>query len=280
MRFLTTIMGRIGACTLAFCVALSLGALTASADEIAGEITAFIGDSRDSAINEGENIELGEDGACSILVDQDALLELCGTTSLALRKDPKSNRRIIALNRGEIKVVVEPRDFNERIEIHTPAAIATLLGTVVYVSIDPKTQATTITSAESKVSVRSGDPRIQGKTILKPAQQVTVTLGGGLPAEPIHLDRAQVAELGGCLVNFHETALGRDSNIHGRRVADRLTALDIIGGQEGGQLPSSRATSDSFSPGQAHGAPMTEQDEACVMPHCGDVGALEDSERR
>jgi len=259
-------------CAQIGCAALLLGALTASADEIAGEITASIGDVRDGAITEGEKVNLGEDGACSILVDQDAVLELCSETSLELRKDPKSNRRIIALDRGEIKVVVEPRRMDERIEIHTPAAIASLLGTVVYVSIDPKTQATTITSAESRVSVRSGDSQVQGTTILDAAQQVTVALGASPPAKPRHLDQRQLAELGGCLVDFHQTALGRDSLIHGQRAAERFTVQDAVDYEGGKQFPPPPAKRDGGALPQSNGASLTGQEDVCLSPNCGDIG--------
>ncbi len=208
------------------------------ADEIAGEITASVGDVVTGAVAEGEHVKLGEDGACSILVDQDALVELCGETSLILKRDEHSNRRIVSLDRGEIRIVVEPRAFEDRIEVHTPAAIATLLGTIVHVSIDPTTGATTISSAESRVAVRSGDPRISGTTIVDASQQLTVMPGVAPPMEPRHLDPDQVSKLGGCLVDFHSAALKKHSHDHSVRVAERLSTPDDGANGEGGELPS------------------------------------------
>jgi hypothetical protein len=224
---------------------------------------------------EGEHVKLGEDGACSILVDRDALVELCGQTSLLLRRDERSNRRIVALDRGEIRIVVEPRAFEERIEIHTPAAIATLLGTIVHVSVDPTTGATTISSAESRVSVRSGDPHIPGTTIVDVSEQLTVMPGEAPPAAPRRLDRDQLSELGGCLVDFHSAALGRDSHQHNLRVAERLTTPDIVAYGEGESLRSpTTAAHDGDSP-YAPGAPLTTQDDVCVVTDCDPTGAID-----
>ena len=71
-------------------------------------------------------LETGEEGGCSLLVDQDALMEVCGNTSLRLERksDAPDAPRVVKLDRGEIRMVVEPRLGEEKIEIHTPTAIA------------------------------------------------------------------------------------------------------------------------------------------------------------
>jgi hypothetical protein len=262
-------MNRAGVLAVAIGAAFALVSIGVAADEIAGEITASVGTVPSGALAEGEHVKLGEDGACSILVDQDAVVELCGQTSLLLRRDERSNRRIVALDRGEIRIVVEPRAFEERIEIHTPAAIATLLGTIVHVSVDPTTGATTISSAESQVAVRSGDPQISGTTIVDASQQLTVMPGVAPPAEPQRLDREQLSELGGCLVDFHSAALGRDSHDHDLRVAERLTMPEIAAHGEGGQLPQpATATPDGVPLPNAPGEPLAAQDDVCVVTDC------------
>lgn len=266
---------RAGVSAAAVCAVLVLGSVGVAADEIAGEITASIGNVADDALTEGEHVKLGKDSACSILVDQDAVVELCGQTSLVLKRDERSNRRIVALDRGEIRIVVEPREFEERIEIHTPAAIATLLGTIVHVSVDPKTGATTISSAESRVSVRSGDPRILGTTVVDASQQLTVMPGVEPPATPKRLDREQVAELGGCLVDFRSAALGRDSHHHNLRATERLMTLDIEEHGEGGELPlPATATHDADALPDAPGEELATQDDVCVVTDCEPVPEL------
>jgi ferric-dicitrate binding protein FerR (iron transport regulator) len=246
----------------------------ALADEVAGQITASVDAELSGSIADGEHLKLGEDAACSVLLDDDAVVELCGHTSLVFERDRESNRRIVSLDSGEIRIVVDPRDFDERIEIHTPAAIATLLGTIVYVAVDPKTGETTISSAESKVSVRSDRPDVRGTTVLKAGEQVKVEPGAAPPATPRVLDPQEVSELGGCLVDFHFAAADRDSLESGERVTDRLVTFDAANADSvpgappsdgSGEDPSDRP---SGSPTGEPGDPLTGQEGVCVATDC------------
>jgi hypothetical protein len=204
------------------------------ADDVAGQVTASIDSDLGGSIADGEHLRVGEDAGCSVLLDDNAVVELCGQTSVVFERDRDSNRRIVSLDSGEIRIVVEPRNFEERIEIHTPAAIATLLGTIVHVSVDEKTGLTTISSAQSKVSVRSDEPGVRGTTVLTAGDQVTVQPGEAPPVAPKRLDPQEVSELGGCLVDFHVAAADRDSREGGERAMDRLTVVDAV---KAGSLP-------------------------------------------
>jgi hypothetical protein len=168
---------RIGAISASLTTLLWSGAPAAYSDEVAGQVTASIDSDLGGSIADGEHLRVGEDAGCSVLLDDNAVVELCGQTSVVFERDRDSNRRIVSRDSGEIRIVVEPRDFEERIEIHTPAAIATLLGTIVHVSVDPETGATTISSAQSKVSVRSDETDVRGTTVLAAGDQVTVQPG-------------------------------------------------------------------------------------------------------
>ena len=191
----------------------------------AARVTAHIGAAtsgnvpleKQGTLVDGSDLETGEDGGCSVLVDDNALMELCGGTSLRLeRKDDKQEGvRVVRLDRGEIRLVVEPRLGLERIEIHTPAAIATILGTVVFVSVD-EFRVTTITTgadSESVVSVTSNLPNVKGKTQLTGGQQIVIHPGEA-PPPAAKLNRQAIARLGGCLVNFHSLSLDLDLRVH------------------------------------------------------------------
>lgn len=236
------------------------------ADEVAGQVTASIDAELAGSIADGEHLRLGEGAACSILLDDDAVVELCGQTSLVFKRDRDSNRRIVSLDSGEIRIVVDPRGFEDRIEIHTPAAIATLLGTIVHVSVDSETGATTVSSAQSKVSVRSNQPDVRGTTVLVAGEQVTVQPGAAPPAEPKRLDPREFSELGGCLVDFHVAAADRDSRESGERLTDRLAAFDAANARSlPGTAPSDRPDG---SPLDDPGVPLTGQEGVCVATDC------------
>src|SRR5262245_47286481 len=159
--------------------ALVAGAPASGAEPV-GRVTAVIGNAgaggapltRDSTLADGDSVQTGDDGACSVLVDRDTVLEVCQGTSLRLghRDGQSDGPRVLELRRGEIRVLAEPRAASERIEIHTPAAIATILGSVVYVAVDAN-GVTTIASAESKVRVES--PRRPGSGVTLRSEKST-----------------------------------------------------------------------------------------------------------
>jgi len=257
----------VGGCAACLAILLWSAAPAAFADEVAGRVTASIEPERAGSIIDGERLKLGEGDACSILLDDDAVVELCGQASVVFKRDRESNRRIVALEGGEIRIIVEPRGLDERIEIHTPAVIATLLGTIVHASVDPNSGETTITSAQSSVSVRSDEPTVRGTTVLTAGEQVTVEPGEAPPAQPKRLDPQEISELGGCLVDFHLAAAGRDSHESGERVTDRLTAVDAAANAG---LPAGAAAFDrpGGPPTDEPGDPLTGQEGACVTPDC------------
>lgn len=250
--------------------------------DLAGQITAttgaVAGPDGQGALGDGEHVKVGEDGACAMLVDSDAVVELCGQTSLALQKNENTGTRIVALDRGAVRVVVEPRRAGERVEIHTPAAIATLLGTIVHVSVDPVTGATTIASAESRVSIRSRDPKVKGTTVISALEEVTVNPGERPPERPHKVDRQRIDELGGCLVDFHSAALGTDASEHRRQVSERLAATDAAGSTKEGSLTGGPATKRPGPNPPPPGSPIGGSD-ACVVTDCGGDPLLSEPSR-
>jgi ferric-dicitrate binding protein FerR (iron transport regulator) len=128
----------------------------------------------------------------------------------------------VRIHAGEIRIIVEPRGARERIEVHTPAAIATILGTIVHFAVDPMTGETTISSAESQVRVRSSHPDVSGSTIVSPLEQIRMKPGQAPPERPKTLEPEEFAELGGCLVDFHALAGKLASDGFQLRTADRL----------------------------------------------------------
>lgn len=166
---------------------------------------------REAELADGDSVQTGHDGACSLLVDESAVLELCQGTSLRLgRRGGASGPRVLELQSGAIRVVAESRAEEQRIEVHTPAAIATLLGAVVYVAVDAR-GTTTIASAESRVRIESAR-RLGSPLVLAAGQQVTARPGAPLPRAPSAWD-PDSSPAGGCLVDFHALAYeGRGSD--------------------------------------------------------------------
>lgn len=221
-------------------LAAALAAGIASADEPAAHVTAVMGEAvggdaellqQSSAVDEHGALSTGDDGRCSLLVDDDALLEVCENTALTLSRDGHGHR-VVRLDAGSIRLVAEPRGSGERIEVHTPAAIATLLGTIVHVHVDPATGTTTVTSEHSRVRVHSADPSIEGSETVSALQRVTVEPGAA-PRKPIGVTQEGIGDLAGCLVDFRRGALDDSLDDWQLDVLDRLADADGGGGPFG-----------------------------------------------
>lgn len=220
------------ACAAALLLAAGVAAGAASGAAIVTAVTGSagaggVGLERRSQLAEGDSLQTGEDGACSILVDEDVVLELCQATSLRLgRRDGRSDGpRVLELRAGEIRVLAGPRPASQRVEIHTPAAIATLLDSAVYVAVDSR-GVTTIASAESHVRVESA--RRLGRAItLTAGQQVTVRPGTPLPrfAEPWD---PETSPADGCLIDFRAIAFEDSRGRGDGRALDAISGQDVI----------------------------------------------------
>jgi hypothetical protein len=210
------------------------------APEIAGAaqaatVTASVGGSTGGAkpleqlggVVEGEPVETADDGGCSLLLEEDALVELCSDTTLSLRERRPGGPRVLDVQKGNVKVSAERRLGDERIEIHTPAVIATILGTVVFVSVDAL-GVTTITSEVSRVMVASSNSALSQATVLEGGQQLVVKPGEPPPAKPERLEPTQLAALGGCLVDFHALSLQNDRKDMLNSVTDAISEADAL----------------------------------------------------
>lgn len=178
-------------------------------------------------VAEGEPVETAEDGGCSMLLQEDALVEVCSDTTLSLRERRPGGPRVLDVKKGNVKVSAESRLGDERIEIHTPAVIATILGTIVFVSVDAL-GVTTITSEVSRVMVASSNPALSRSTILEGGQQLVVKPGEPPPAKPERLDATRLAALGGCLVDFHALSLQSDRKDMLNGAADAISEADAL----------------------------------------------------
>jgi hypothetical protein len=235
MRPATLRSSTILAVAIALCGGLGLAPANARTGEDPAQVTSVIGDARASdaplaertAVGERETVATGEDGKCSMLVDGDVVIQLCEHSTLALHRDAAQGRRIIEVDAGSVHVIAAPRLSEERVEIHTPAAIAVLLGTIVHVLVDEATGDSTIASIHSAVRVRSASEGFDQETTLNPAQQITVRRGAPPPAQPEQLGPGQIAELTSCIADLREAALERERRNHLDDAVTRMAESDV-----------------------------------------------------
>jgi hypothetical protein len=184
-------------------------------------------------IREDEKLTTGEDGGCSVLIDRNAVVELCGLSQVTFTRNTTVGNRIVNIEAGEVRLIVEPREPGERIEIHTPAAVATILGTVVYVSVDPVTGATTISSSQSQVNIKQkGDTSDTGTTI-DAFEQLTLVPGEAKQAKK-KITKQQIDAMGSCLGDFHDIAVNVDRIPQEGKVLERVVATETVPSVEAG----------------------------------------------
>ena len=211
--------------------ALAIGAGTASSNQGA-VVTAMVGDAsavsggvaEQDALGDGETLELAEGGGCSILLDENGVVELCGGTRVSFETDSNRGVRIVKIDSGRLRMLVGPRTPGERIEIHTPAAIATILGTVVYVVVDPVTGASTFASSESQVEIQDREVASQGGVTIGALERLTVAPGEAHEKEA--LSPQQLDALGGCLLDFRDLALRAARSSREALAVERMLGVD------------------------------------------------------
>lgn len=163
-------------------------------------------------LEEGADVVTDADGGCSLLIDEDLLMEACGDTRVALeRKDgDPDGARVVRLERGNVRMVVEPRGVDEeKVEIHTPAAIATVLGTILHVSVNALGVAE-VTSEANRVQVSSTNPNITETRVLEPGQTIQIAVDGSL-GEVVDLEPDEMQAMGTCFDNLHDLSVNADS---------------------------------------------------------------------
>ena len=194
-----------------------------------------------SELGDDQPLETGDESGCSILLDENAVVELCGRTRISFSTDAKRGNRIVNIESGTVRMIIEPREAGERIEIHTPAAIATILGTVIYVTVDPVTGAATFTSSDSQINIRARDdkdctpiglpveagvPQCAEGITIGSLEQLTVT-PGEKPREKKQVSEQDLALLGGCLFDFHDLAAEIDRAAQANKATQRVVAMDV-----------------------------------------------------
>jgi hypothetical protein len=180
------------------------------------------------SLSAGDTVETREDGRCSMLLAEDAVIQICNRASLRLREEGTRGPRVLELSRGDLKANVAPRPTDEPLEIHTPVAIATILGTVVHVSVDPETGETTITSVENRVRVASALAPDEAAVVLNSGEQVVVA-PRRIPGPVRGIDREAMLGLSECLDDddFRHAAIAAERRARGKALLNQIAAMDI-----------------------------------------------------
>jgi hypothetical protein len=180
-----------------------------------------------SVVSEKETFDTGTDGHCALMIADEAVVQLCNAATVSISR--RGRTRVMELRQGELKATVGPRSADQPLEIHTPVAIASLLGTVVHVSVDPNTGETTITSVEDRVRVQGVEVGRLNPTVLESGQQVSIRRGEG-PGEVRRIPDVTSGDVSDCTLSDQALRImavaGARSAIAASEIAE-IAFLDI-----------------------------------------------------
>ncbi|MDP6979366.1 MAG: FecR family protein [Myxococcota bacterium] len=130
------------------------------------------------AVGTGDTVEVEGGAIASVLVGDTALVRMCHGAALGFGNDSGDGPSALNLRGGQVKVSAGKRPAGDPLEIHTPAAIATLMGTEVHLSVDRDSGATTITSLEHQIRIAGSSKQPQAPIVISPGEKITVSKDG------------------------------------------------------------------------------------------------------
>ncbi len=188
---------------------IALTQQNAAAPEAAGRITALLTTGtvqrtlRNGRVNtleaaKGERVIWNDvlitpdDGRMRVLLKDQSILSLGNKSRLVVVKHDAANQQTaLDLTYGRVRAkVTEITRSTGSFEIHTPTAVAGVIGTDFFVEVDSNGE-TEVTCLKGNVRVRNADPKIKGEEIVHEGHTTRVKRGGK-PAKPVHATRERL----------------------------------------------------------------------------------------
>jgi len=216
--------------------AAALGMSGAASAGLTGNVTSVKGDASigespaeiSKLVSEGETIVTGPEAACSVLVDKRALIQFCGQAAIRLRHDEERNATVVDVTEGSTRTLAGPRSADEPLEIHTPVAIAAILGTILSVTVDPVSGDALFALEEGTARIQTVDPAHDRTVMLHAGEQITIH-ADGRTSEVKRLKLQDDAKRADCLADdfFHIASLEGARGERAKAVIDAITGADI-----------------------------------------------------
>lgn len=178
-------------------------------------------------ISSADTIEVGGDGIASLVVADSAIVKMCHGATLGFDNDQGDGPSALTLRNGQLKVSSEKRPTDNPLEIHTPAAIATLLGTELHIDVDPETGDSTFTSIGHQTRINSVDTPDGEGIVISPGESVVVRKGEQ-PDAVKAADFAAIQTTSNCLdeKRFRVAAVSVARQDYGKQSLAQIAAMD------------------------------------------------------
>lgn len=130
-----------------------------------------------SPVSLGSALVTDDDASCSVLIDRATVVQFCGRTSIRIVEDKARDITIVQIDEGSTRTTVAPRGLDNPLEIHTPIAVAVIVGTVITTTVEAITGDTTFEVAEGSIRVRSTDSADSSMVTVEAGESVTIRRG-------------------------------------------------------------------------------------------------------
>ena len=179
-------------------------------------------------ISSVDTVQVEDKGIASLVVANSAIVKMCHGATLGFDDDQGDGPSTLTLRNGQLKVSSEKRPTDNPLEIHTPAAIATLLGTELHVDVDPETGNSTFTSIDHQIRINSVDTPDGDGTVISAGERVVVRKG----EQPGAVKTADIAALrttSDCLDKnlFRVAAVSVARQDYGKQSLPQIAAMDV-----------------------------------------------------
>ena len=231
----------IGALALVFAAVGSARAAEVPAGAPVGAVTSISGAAiatgqapRNVALHDevfsSQRLSTGSEGALSVLLDGDAVLELCDDTTVRLREADDLGRRGMSLDGGQVRIVAGGE--GRGIVVDTPAGRVVIDTGSVDVAVEADTGETRVAGRGGWVSVRGVAAAAVVRFDLAPGDVIYVRPGEA-PGTRYEPAGAALLDPGACFESSHLAAVGVD-----RGLGDATdTALDRLALAEAAPAP-------------------------------------------
>lgn len=220
---------------------LLLSFAATSAGTAATVMTSTTGNVTNATENLGQNdvlmatdrVDLEAGATASLMVGDTAIVRLCHGASLGFVGDRGRSTSALNLRTGQLKVSAGKRAIDEPLEIHTPAAIATLLGTEAHVDVDPTTGDTVVTSLHHEIKVSGVGASSDKSVVISAGQKVTIEKGSG-PGAVETADVPSISFTSACLddARYRIAAVSFARHQYGAGVLARIAKMDMVDGED------------------------------------------------
>jgi hypothetical protein len=214
---------------------------------------------QDHVLGATDRVDLEGNATASLMLGDSAIVQLCHGASLGFASNHGDGQNALNLSTGQLKASTGPRPADDPLEIHTPAAIATLLGTQVHVEVDAVTGDTVITSLDHEIRVRGVDDAADQSVVIAAGLKVTVKAGSA-PGTPEAADIPSRSFSSTCLDDsrYRVAAVDAARRAYGEDAVGPIALMDVEQ-----DLPKVSA-GPAIIPNGLLGAPVTPNIQTCL----------------